>query len=284
MPLNRACLGKTYAAASTAVTGELIQNYARACNEDNPRYFDAASPGGIIAPPMFAVVVTWIPVISALTDPELGADLLRLLHTAQQMEFLAPIRPGDRISGAARIASIDAAAGGESIVLELSAINQEGLAISRARFTALIRGRREAALAAEPRPSLEPEIERDSPLFSVTQTIDRDQTARYAEASGDRNPIHADETVAKMVRLPGIIVHGLCTMAFAARAIVGTTCAADPLRLKCLAVRFARPVLPGDTLTTLIWPAQEAGRYSFATTNAGGPVVLRDGSAEIVIT
>src|SRR5271167_2775647 len=98
MPLNRACLGKPYPPAVTEVTREALQNYARACNDDHPRYFDPAVPGGIVAPPMFAVVATWIPVISAMTDPELRADLLRLLHTGQEMEFLAPIRPGDQIS------------------------------------------------------------------------------------------------------------------------------------------------------------------------------------------
>ena len=281
MPLNRACLGKSYPDASTIVTLEATQNYARACNEDNPRYFDPAVAGGIIAPPMFAVVVTWIPVISTLTDPDLRADLLRLLHTAHEMEFRAPIRPGDQISGAARIASIAGVSGGESLVLELNATNQDGLVVNRARFTALIRGRREAAFAAEPRHPHEIEIEHTAPLFSVMQTIDRDQTVRYAEASGDRNPIHVDENVAKMAGLPGIIVHGLCTMAFASRAIIDTACAADPLRLKRMAVQFARPVLPGDTLSTSIWPARESGRYSFATYNAGGTVVLRDGSAEI---
>jgi len=282
MPLNRACLGKSHPAPSTVVTLEATQNYARACNEDNPHYFDLDSPDGVIAPPMFAVVVTWIPVITALTDPDLRADLLRLLHTAQEMEFLAPIRPGDQISGTARIASIEAASGGESIMLELNATNQDGIAVNRARFTALIRGRRDSAFAAEPRNSLEMEIERTSPSFTVTQIVGHDQTTRYAEASGDRNPIHMDENVAKMAGLPGIIVHGLCTMAFAARAIVDTACATDPLRLKRIAVRFARPVLPGDTLTTSIWPAQASGRYVFETSNAGGVVVLRDGSAEIV--
>jgi acyl dehydratase len=282
MPLNRACLGKSYPAASTVVTREALQNFARACNDDNPRYFDPAVSGGIVAPPMFAVVVTWIPVISTLTDPELRADLLRLLHTAQAIEFLAPIRPGDQISGAARIASIEAAPGGESIVLELNATKQDGVVVSRARFTALIRGRRDAAFAAEPRNPPETEIDRTPPSLCVTQTIDRDQTTRYAEASGDRNPIHVDENVAKMAGLPGIIVHGLCTMAFASRALIDTVCAAEPLRLKRLGVRFVRPVLPGDTLMTSIWPAQKSGRYVFETSNLGGVVVLRDGSAEIV--
>ena len=43
MPLNRACLGKIYPPITTEVTLDAMQKYARACNDDNPRYFDAAS-------------------------------------------------------------------------------------------------------------------------------------------------------------------------------------------------------------------------------------------------
>ncbi len=280
MPLNRACLDKTYPSASTTVTLEAIQNYARACNETNPRYFDPSIPGGIIAPPMFAVVMTWIPLIGVVTDPDLRADLLRLLHTAQEMEFLAPIRPGDKITGAARIESIEAAPGGEAITLALSATDHTGRPVNRARFTALIRSRRESAELRKA--TAEADTTRTAaPLFSVAQTIDSDQTPRYAEASGDRNPIHVDENVAKMAALPGIIVHGLCTMAFASRALVETICAGDPLRLKRMGVRFARPVFPGDSITTSICPAASADRFTFTTANASGPIVLRDGFAEI---
>lgn len=278
MPLNRACLNKTYPAASTTVTVEAIRSYARACNENNPRYFDANTPGGIVAPPMFAVVVSWIPVISILTDPELRADLLRLLHTAQEMEYFAPIRPGDEIAGEARIASIEPVPGGETITLALSACDARGQLVNRARFTALIRSRRESA---ELRKAAEADSALSTPLFSITQKIDKDQTSRYAEASGDRNPIHVDENVAKMAGLPGIIVHGLCTMAFASRALVETICAEDPLRLKRMSVRFARPVFPGDVITTSIFAGPAQGQYVFRTSNPSGLIVLRDGFAEV---
>lgn len=281
MPLNRACLGKSYPPALFDVTREAIANYARACNEDNPRYFDPAVSGGIVAPPMFAVVATWLPLIGLITDTELHADLLRLLHTAQAIEFLAPIRLGDRISATARLATIETVASGEALTVELGAVNRRGAPIARILFTALIRGRR----APESRPApTQPERARRSPLAVVAQTIDRDQTFRYAEASGDRNPIHVVENVAKMAGLPGIIVHGLCTMAFVCRAITDHTCGGDPTRLRRLVVNFSRPVFPGDTITTSIWPAdhvERSGRFSFATANPEGLAVIRDGIAEV---
>jgi acyl dehydratase len=279
MSLNRACLGKSYPPAMTEVTREAIADYARACNEDDPRYFDPNVAGGIVAPPMFAVVVTWIPLLSALTDAELHADLLRLLHTRQEMEFLAPIRPGDQIVVTAEIASIEQASGGEAMTVELNARNQTGAAVNRTRFTVLIRSRR----APEPRTTPADEGERGAPLAVVSEIIDRDQTFRYAEASGDRNPIHVDENVAKMAGLPGIIVHGLCTMAFVARAVIKQVAMGDPLRLQGLAVSFSRPVFPGDTITTSIWPANSADKqhFTFATINREGLTVIRHGTAEV---
>ena len=58
MPLNKACVGK-YPPVTTKVSLEAIQKYARAYNDDNPAFFDATRPGGIVAPPIFGVVVTW---------------------------------------------------------------------------------------------------------------------------------------------------------------------------------------------------------------------------------
>jgi acyl dehydratase len=282
MALNQTCRGKIYAPITTEVTLDATQNYARACNDNNPRFFDAALPGGIVAPPMFAVVVTWLPVITVMTDPEVHADLLRLLHVAQDMEFDAPIRPGDSITSTARIASIETHQSGESMALELEARNARGEAVNRSVFTTFIRGRRTTSPPAGLR--ADNATVRGAQLIAIEQTIDLDQTSRYAAASGDLNPIHVDANVAKMAGLPGIIVHGLCTMAFTAKVMVDHLCKGDPLRLKRLAVRFSHPVLPGETITTKVWPVGDRnGRraYEYETYNRDGLAVIRDGIAEI---
>ncbi len=63
-------------------------------------------------------------------------------------------------------------------------------------------------------------------------TPDRYLTYRYAGASGDYNPIHLDDDLARSVGLPGRILHGLWTMAQVARA------QGDPLALRSLSVQF----------------------------------------------
>jgi acyl dehydratase len=282
MPLNKEFIGREYPPTSATVTLEALQNYARAYNDDNPRYFDPDAPGGIVAPPMFGVAVTWMSVVGAVGDPELGADLLRLLHAEQDMEFIAPLRPGDEITTVARIASIEARPSGEAMTLELNARNRADAPVLRTLFGILIRAaRRDRAAAGRTERPVSPP---GAPMLSVEQTVDRDQTSRYAEASGDRNPIHVDENVAKMAGLPGIVVHGLCTMAFASKVMIDGLCGGDPVRLKRLRVQFSRPVFPGQSITTKVWAGDEhAGRraYTFETYNPEGLAVIRGGIAEI---
>ncbi|HUO03810.1 MAG TPA: MaoC/PaaZ C-terminal domain-containing protein [Candidatus Binataceae bacterium] len=281
MPLNKEAVGKEYPPATTKVTLEAVQKYARAHNENNPAFFDAARPGGIIAPPMFGVVAIWGSLMGLVSDPGLNADLLRLVHGEQDMEFIAPIHPGDTISAAAKIKAIETKATGETLTLEVNAKNQNGAPVLHTLFVAFIRGGGSRSGSSEPRP---PEPVRGEPLYSVAQTIDKDQTFRYAEASGDRNPIHVDENVAKMAGLPGIIVHGLCTMAFTSKVAIDRLCGGDPARLKRLRVRFSRPVLPGQTITTKVWAEGEKnGRkiYGYETYNPDGVAVIKGGIAEV---
>ena len=56
-------------------------------------------------------------------------------------------------------------------------------------------------------------------LSPVVFPITRSDLVGYANASGDQNPIHQDESVALAVGLPGVIAHGMYTMALAGRAL-----------------------------------------------------------------
>jgi acyl dehydratase len=77
-------------------------------------------------------------------------------------------------------------------------------------------------------------------LETQTYAVTRADLVRYAEASGDHNPIHQDETVARSVGLPGVIAHGMFTMALAARAVATWTDGARVVELGC---KFTHPVV-----------------------------------------
>jgi acyl dehydratase len=117
-------------------------------------------------------------------------------------------------------------------------------------------------------------------VYEEATKVDEDQTQRYAEASGDHNPIHLDEDVAKMAGLPRTINHGMCTMAIATKAAVNGLAGGDPTRIKRVAVRFSKPVFPGQELTTRFWQESD-GVYGFETYNPDGAPVIKNGEVQI---
>jgi acyl dehydratase len=87
-------------------------------------------------------------------------------------------------------------------------------------------------------------VQKGAQLPPLSLRVTRADLVRYAGASGDFNPIHWSDRVASSVGLPGVIAHGMLTMALAGR-IVGDW-AGDPARVRSYGVRFTRPVVVPD--------------------------------------
>ncbi len=81
-------------------------------------------------------------------------------------------------------------------------------------------------------------------LPTHTYRVTRADLVRYAGASGDRNPIHWSDRVATSVGLPGVIAHGMFTLALAGRAV--DSWAGAPGRVRALGAKFTRPVVVPD--------------------------------------
>ena len=88
-------------------------------------------------------------------------------------------------------------------------------------------------------------VEVGTELPATRYRVTRADLVRYAGASGDFNEIHWSERVATEVGLPGVIAHGMYTMALAGRAV--TAWAGDPGAVVEFGVRFTRPVAVPDT-------------------------------------
>ena len=123
-----------------------------------------------------------------------------------------------------------------------------------------------------------------TPDFERTVTVRPDQSRDYAEASLDRNPIHMDDDIARAAGFPGVILHGLCTLAFASRGVVAGAAGGDPERLRSIRARFSKPVLMGDVLTTRGRILEESGgerRVAFEVLNQHGAHVITGGLATV---
>jgi len=117
----------------------------------------------------------------------------------------------------------------------------------------------------------EPAVEVGTELPELVVRITRADLVRYAGASGDFNPIHWNERVATSVGLPGVIAHGMFTMALAARAVTSWT--GDPAALAEYQVRFGRPV---------VVPDDEQGAE--VTVRGKVAALLEDGRARVDLT
>ncbi len=254
--------------------------YAQSTNDPIAAHLD-----GTLAPPLFAVVPIYAVMggsIGAVTPAE---HAMRGVHGEQDMRFHRPMVPGSVLRAKGRAIGVHAKGSGTAVSVLASVEDGDGNLLNEQYITAFIRGVSEGDAVGEACPAL-PVVdaaELGTPTAEVVQHYDDDQTFRYSEASGDMVPIHLDEDLAKAMGFPGIIGHGLCTMAMNSWSAIETCCDGDPSRLTRLAVRFAKPVIPGDDITTRFWLRGETDgirTYSFETLNSAGEKIIANGVVE----
>ena len=122
------------------------------------------------------------------------------------------------------------------------------------------------------------------PIPELKVTPDEGLTKRYAEASGDPNPIHTDPEFAKSAGLPGCILHGLWTMAQVARAN-SAAAGGDPRALKKLSVQFRGMGFPQQEVTVSGTVKQADGGSVVVDTVAeqNGNQIIRNAEAELQV-
>jgi 3-hydroxybutyryl-CoA dehydratase len=87
----------------------------------------------------------------------------------------------------------------------------------------------------------------------LSRRITQQGIQRYAEASGDYNPIHVDEEYARATPFGGTIAHGMLVLAYLSE-MMAAAFGYDWLAGGRLKVRFRAPARPGDTLTARAEP------------------------------
>lgn len=258
------------------VTAERIAEYAAATNDPIP-----AHQRGEVAPPVFAVVPVFFSMAPAALSVAPVELLMKLVHGEQDFHFHRPIVAGDTLVCRAKPIGYEGRENGSSVVIYAETRTEAGELVNEQWMTAFFRkvdagpGVGEAA----PGHKFDDLLHAADPVVTADQRIDEDQTFRYSPASGDPMPIHLDAEIAQLSGLPGIINHGLCTMAFTSWAALTELADGDTSRLRRLAVRFAKPVLPGEEMRTRFWRSGQAdGATSYAyETAVGADLVIKDG-------
>ncbi len=281
MTLALGKLGTRYESRTATIDEAPSRAYAAATNDANPAY-----SSGRYVPPVFAVVPTWDAMMVALHDIVPAGDQLAMLHGEQDMHFHQPLVAGQSLVTWAEAYGMRSGRMGTRFTMRVVSHDEAGEPVVEQFATMVIRGVEKVEDGGEAPPDHAfPASARAARVAEVTTHVDADQAVRYAAASGDANPIHVDDAAARAVGLTGVILHGMCTMALCSQAVVDAVAGGDPSRLRRLAVRFYRPVFPGNDLVTSIYdagddPAADLRTYAFEAASAG-KVVVRDGRAEI---
>jgi len=248
--LNREFLGKEYSAGPQLVEPESIREFALAINEKNPRYLNTV-PDVQQVPPLYPVVFLRSVINQLVEDgEEMKLDILRAVHAEHKISWREVLRPGDQIHTTGTIINMEQHGIHEVLDLQVHCMRGEVLVIEMF-YRLLIRGKRSSS---EEKPRMVTQVpEKGKLLVNRTTVVTDDQGLRYAQASGDNNPIHTSDEIARSVGLPSAILHGLCTMALASQVLVDELLKGDPSRLKSMEVRFSSPVFLDQILTTKVY-------------------------------
>ncbi|MFW9847213.1 MAG: MaoC/PaaZ C-terminal domain-containing protein [Candidatus Thorarchaeota archaeon] len=281
--LNRDYLGRKYTSGPHLVDAESIRKYAHATNERNPLYLDEREAVELIASPLYPVVFIPMLLDQLVEEAEaMGLDILRVVHAEQEMLWRDVLRPGDTIHASAEIADMQSLGVNELLGIEIICSRNDNRIVEM-QYRLMLRGRGKVKKKVQ-KPS--DVSERGEMIAEQKVRVTEDQGLRYAEASGDHNPIHTSDEVARFAGLPRSILQGLCTMAFASQAIVDEILNGDPSRLKKMKVRFSKPVFMGQDLTTKVYASGVGNEghniVQFETADSEGVPVLTRGWAEYV--
>jgi 3-hydroxybutyryl-CoA dehydratase len=118
----------------------------------------------------------------------------------------------------------------------------------------------------------------------VTKTLTQEGINRYADVSGDGNPLHTDPAFAATTRFGGPIAHGMLILAYVSE------CLTDAFGQRWLATgrlkaRFRGPARPGDTVTVTGSIVRRDGSRVYcevqARNQAGEPLITADAEVEV---
>lgn len=195
-------------------------------------------------------------------DPAFGIDWLKILHGEQSFELFRPLPSSGRMRGEYAIEAVEdmgADKGAKLHQIKHLFDVESGVKVAMVRSVLFMRGDGGQGSFGDAPPSPAPLPDKQPDNIVEIPTLPRQ--ALIYRLSGDYNPIHADPVAARKAGFPAPILHGLCSLGIATRAILQACCDNRAERLKALSLRFSKPVFPGETLQVEIFQADEGVQF-----------------------
>ncbi|AKK29517.1 MaoC/PaaZ C-terminal domain-containing protein [Mycobacterium sp. EPa45] len=207
--------------------------------------------------PTFALLANWWAVKDLRAV--LGLGTAPIVHAGQSLSLHRPLPSSGKLLVTGTVTAVWDKGKHAAIEVTTQGADADGQVFTAVGQTMVLGG---GGFGGErgPGPADEPD---GDPDVMVTDEIHPEQAAIY-RLSGDRNPLHIDPAVARKAGFDDVFLHGLCTLGFAARAVINSVGAGDPSVLREISCRFSKPVALGAPLNTEIW--QDGDAVSFRTT------------------
>ncbi|WP_406448196.1 MaoC/PaaZ C-terminal domain-containing protein [Streptomyces sp. NBC_00876] len=187
--------------------------------------------------------------------PGIDIDLRALLHAGQGLRVHRPLPASGTATLRTRVAEVWDKGGAALVVLESSATDPGGEPLWTT--TTRIWARGEGGFSQDPGPQ-ERWTAPDRPADTVLTSVTTPQQALWYRLNGDLNPLHADPAAARAAGFDRPILHGLASYGLVCKALVDGILGGDVTRLTGLTVRFAGPLVPGESLVTSVWRDEPA--------------------------
>lgn len=204
--------------------------------------------------PTFALIANWWAVKDLRATINLGSS--PIVHSAQSLRLQRPVSPSGEVSITAEVTAIWDK--GKHAAIEVTSVgaDDDGPLFTASAQTMVLGaggfgGDRGPAAADDPQ---------GAPDAVFEDEVRPEQAAIY-RLSGDRNPLHIDPAAARKFGFEDVFLHGLCTLGFAARALINIVGDGDPQTLTSISCRFAKPVMLGAQLCTEIWRDGDEVRF-----------------------
>jgi 3-hydroxybutyryl-CoA dehydratase len=123
--------------------------------------------------------------------------------------------------------------------------------------------------------------------FSTERLVTDELIRKFAEVSGDYNPIHLDDQAAKKTRFGRRIAHGMLSGAFIS-AVLGYEFSERRIVYLSQTLKFTAPVFIGDTVTatatvTNIRPDKPVITLETVCTNQNGEILVKGEAAVMIL-
>jgi acyl dehydratase len=258
-----------------------IVAFALAVNDPNALYIDGAA-----TPPTYAVVPAF-PAMMGLVQlpPKATQGAMGGVHGTHDLYIHKRIEPDMRLYSTSERCAATTSSAGMNVVIRVTSRDEAGDVVIEQYWSSLMLGEATGGSRGEEMADHTfPEDARANPVGSISLATTRDQTFRYAGASGDRSAMHVNDDVARQMGFSRKFNQGLCTLGVATGGLIQLTADGDPRRICRIAVRFTAPTFPGDDIAV---SAYEIGKtdqgwlaYAFEAVSAGR-TVLRHGRLEV---